>query len=69
MGRQNVRKWRANFTKKAITLEHNEISSPNSVHMCKSSIFGQIKKIATLPLGGAIRLKKNKNSYNYARVS
>ncbi len=62
MGRKNVRKWRANFTKKAITRERNEISSPNSVHMCKSSIFGQIKKIA-------IRWKKHKNSYNYARVS
>ncbi len=51
MGRKNVRKWRANFTKKAITRERNEISSPNSVHMCKSSIFGQIKKIGIQCLG------------------
>ncbi len=38
--------------------------------MCASSIFGQIKKnCVALPLGGAIRFKKHKNSYNYARVS
>ncbi len=37
--------------------------------MCKLN-FGQIKKnCAALPLGGAIRFKKHKNSYNYASVS
>ncbi len=54
----------------SITLEQNEISSPNSAHICASSIFGQIKKkCAALLLGGAIRFKKHKNSYNYANVS
>ncbi len=39
-------------------------------HICASSIFGQIKNnYAGLPLGGAIRFKKHKNSYNYASVS
>ncbi len=33
----------ASFTKMAITPERNEVSSPNFVHMCQSSIFGQIK--------------------------
>ncbi len=44
VGPQNVRKSRANFTTKAITRERKEISSPNSVHMFMSIIFGQIKK-------------------------
>ncbi len=43
----------------AITLERNEISSPNSEHMCMTLIFGQIKKMyPDSPLGGAIRLGK-----------
>ncbi len=35
----------ANFTLIAITLERNEISSPNSGNMCMTLIFGQIKKL------------------------
>ncbi len=46
--------------KKAITRERNEISSPKlRLHMCKSSIFGQIKQnYAALLLGGAIMMEK-----------
>ncbi len=59
MGPQNVRKSRANFTKKAITRERNEISSPNSRHIFVSTIFGQIKRnCAALPLGGAVTKKQ-----------
>ncbi len=51
----------------AITLERNEISSPNWVHVCTRSVFGKIeKKLAVLPLGGAIIWKKHKNEYNFA---
>ena len=38
----------AYFTKMAITREVNEISSPNSVHMCMSSICGHSKKMALI---------------------
>ncbi len=69
MGPQNVRMWRDSLKKKkAITRERNEISSTNSVYKRMSTIFGQIKNIEALPLGGAIRLKY-KNSYNNASVS
>ena len=38
----------AYFTKKAITQEGNEISSPNLVHMYIGSIWGHDKNIATI---------------------
>ena len=47
-GRQNVNVGGAYFTKKAITQERNEISSPNLVHMCMVWLFGHDKKTATI---------------------
>ncbi len=38
----------ANFTQIAITLERNEISSPNSGNMCMTLNFGQIKKFTQI---------------------
>ncbi len=38
----------ATFTKIAVTLEWNEIFSPNSEHMWMSSIFGQIDLLVVL---------------------
>ena len=49
----------AYFTKMAITQEVNEISSPNSVHMCMGSIWGHSKQFyGDRTIGGAITVKK-----------
>ncbi len=44
-GRQNVfERGEATFTKMAITFEQNEICTPNSIHICETSIWGHMKQ-------------------------
>ncbi len=59
-GRQNIRRGRATFSKMPVTPERNEISSPNSANLCKSSSWGR----GDWPHGCAIRGKKHKNGCN-----
>ncbi len=66
-GAKTFERGRATFSKMPITPERNEISSPNSEHLCKSSIWGHRgNNHRAWPLGGAIRGKKHKNGYNCA---
>ncbi len=45
-----------------------DIFTKLGTHVSKLNLWSKKKKTAGLPLGGAIRLKKHKNSYNYASV-